>query len=94
MFFQNAEGDINMGVLFNDPDVELDDIFWYNMLAIEMEDSMIEKEGLVSVGSINVHNTGEVSGNELSTGKELKTYSCYVELHRNGFNRPGKTIIR
>ena len=87
MFFQNAEGNINMGVLFNDPDVELDDIFWYNMLAIEMEDSMIEKEGLVSVDSINVGNTGEVSG------KWLRTYSCYVELHRNSFNRPGITII-
>ena len=94
VFFQNAEGNINMGVLFNDPDVELDDIFWYNMLAIEMEDSMIEKEGLVSVDSINVHNTGEVSGNELSTGKELKTYSCYVELHRTGFDRPRITFIR
>ena len=71
-----------MGVLFNDPDVELDDIFWYNMLAIEIEDSLIENEGLVTVGSINLHNTGQVSGNELSTGRELKTYSCYVELHR------------
>ena len=93
MFFQNAEGNINMGVLFNDPDVELDDIFWYNMLAIEMEDSMIENEGLVTVDSARLHNTGKVSGNELSTGKEMKTYSCYVELHRNSFNRPGITVI-
>ena len=82
VFFQNVEGNINMGVVFNDPDVELDDIFWYNMLAIEIEDSLIENEGLVTVGSINLHNTGQVSGNELSTGRELKTYSCYVELHR------------
>ena len=85
VFFQNAEGNIHMGVLFNDPDVELDDIFWYNMLAIEMEDSMIENEGLVTVDSTRHHNTGKVSGNELSTGKGLKTYSCYVELHRTGF---------
>ena len=85
VFFQNAEGNIHMGVLFNDPDIELDDIFWYNMLAIEMEDSMLSNEGLVTVGSTRLHNTGKVSGKELSTGKELKTYSCYVELHRTGF---------
>ena len=36
VFFQNAEGNINMGVLFNDPDVELDDIMWYFNLASDM----------------------------------------------------------
>ena len=36
VFFQNAEGNINMGVLFNDPDVELDDILWYFNMASEM----------------------------------------------------------
>ena len=83
-----------MGVLFNDPDVELDDIFWYNMLAIEMEDSLIENEGLVSVDSIKVDNSAHVSGKELSTGKELKTYSCYVELHRTGLSIPRIMVIR
>ena len=32
-----------MGVFFSDPDVELDDIFWYNALAIEIEDSLIDR---------------------------------------------------
>ena len=45
--FQNSEGNINLGVLFNDPDVDLDDIYWYNALAMKMSVSIHEKEGLV-----------------------------------------------
>ena len=78
VFFQNAEGNINMGVLFNDPDVDLDDICWYNQLAFAMRESLHKNEGLISIESIK-----QVDGTE----KELKTYSCYVELHRNGFYR-------
>ena len=33
VLFQNVEGNINMGVWFNDPDVEMEDICWYNVLA-------------------------------------------------------------
>ena len=40
VFFQNAEGNINMGVLFNDPDVDLDEIMWYFNLAGEMHQSI------------------------------------------------------
>ena len=40
MFFQNAEGDINMGVLFNDPDVDYDDIYWYFIFAGQMHESI------------------------------------------------------
>ena len=29
-----------MGVLFDDPDVDLDDIYWYNYLAMMMYDYM------------------------------------------------------
>ena len=36
VLFQNAEGNINMGVCFNDPDVEWSDIYWYNTLAEEI----------------------------------------------------------
>ena len=36
VFFQNAEGNINMGVLFNDPDIELDEILWFYNLASEI----------------------------------------------------------
>ena len=48
VLFQNAEGNINMGVWFNDPDVEMDDIFWYHVLAKAMHNSLAMKEGLVS----------------------------------------------
>ena len=49
VFFQNAEGNINMGVFFNDPDVDLSEIFWYNELAIVMHFSLLHNEGLISV---------------------------------------------
>ena len=36
ILFQNSDFNINMGVWFNDPDVEMDEIIWYNVLAIHM----------------------------------------------------------
>ena len=38
-----------MGVFFNDPDVDLDEIFWYNQLAGAIHDSLVKKEGLISI---------------------------------------------
>ena len=38
-----------MGVFFNDPDVELDDILWYNTLAGAINDSLKQNKGLISV---------------------------------------------
>ena len=52
VFFQNAEGNINMGVLFNDPDVDLEDIYWFNALALAIGESLEKNEGLISVESI------------------------------------------
>ena len=49
VLFQNAEGNINMGVWFNDPDVEMDDIYWYNLLAKEMNNAKIRNPELISV---------------------------------------------
>ena len=48
VLFQNAEGNINMGVLFNDPDVDLNDIYWYNVLSWQMLKSMDANEGLIA----------------------------------------------
>ena len=47
VLFQNAEGNINMGVWFNDPDMELYDIFWLNIIAREMKNSIERKENLI-----------------------------------------------
>ena len=47
VLFQNAAGNINMGVFFNDPDVDLEDIHWYNMLASMMYFSGVQNEGLI-----------------------------------------------
>ena len=63
-----------MGVLFNDPDIDLEDIYWFNALAIAIDESLEKNDGLISIESI-----------KQLDGTELKTYSCYVELHRNGF---------
>ena len=48
VLFQNAEGNINMGVFFNDPDVGMDDLYWYNNLALMMTFSTEEHEGLIA----------------------------------------------
>ena len=37
-----------MGVLFNDPDVDLDDICWYNMLSCQIIESMGANEELIT----------------------------------------------
>ena len=48
VLFQNAEGTINMGVWFDDPEIELSDIFWYNHLGIMIHTSLADEEGLCS----------------------------------------------
>ena len=67
-----------MGVLFNDPDVEMEDIYWFNALAFGIGESVSKDEGLVTIESIKQLDR---------TGKKLETYSCYVELLRNVFYR-------
>ena len=49
VFFQNAEGNINMGIFFNDPDVELDEIYWYNAMAKEIAETIEKDEELIAV---------------------------------------------
>ena len=46
VLFQNAEGTINMGVWFNDPEIELSDIFWYHHLGVMINNSLAYNEGL------------------------------------------------
>ena len=47
ILFQNSEGDINMGTWFDDPDIEMNDIFWYNTLTVAMDSSLRKNEGLI-----------------------------------------------
>ena len=49
VLFQNADDNINMGVIFNDPDLELFDVYWYIHLAHMMESSLCRNEGLITV---------------------------------------------
>ena len=48
VLFQNSNFDINMGVWFNDPDVEMDEIIWYNILAIQMLAAKFDENDLIS----------------------------------------------
>ena len=68
VLFQNADWSINMGVWFDDPDVEMDDIYWYNNLAHQIRRSLIENEGLISIDQeyntkscyVELHRNGEL----------------------------------
>ena len=72
VLFQNAEGNINMCVFFNDPNVETSDLCWFNILAKQLEGVMM----------------GRGEDRELVTrDKKRNTISCYVKLHRNGHQK-------
>ena len=68
VLFQNADGNINMGVWFDDPDIEMDDIYWYNILAEEIEHAFEKNEGLISIDKklhtkscyVELHRNGEL----------------------------------
>ena len=49
VLFQSADGCINMGVCFNDPDVELYNIFWLHEIAKEIARSSHANKGLISI---------------------------------------------
>ena len=38
-----------MGIWFDDPEIELSDIFWYNHLGTMITNSLANKEGLCSI---------------------------------------------
>ena len=73
VLFQNSDGTINMGVWFNDPDIEMNEIFWYNILSKEIHNC--ETEGLISVDQdfgtkscyVELHRTSFRSAESLST---------------------------
>ena len=69
ILFQNAEGNINMGVMFDDPNVEISDLLWYNVLAQQLNNGWIYQEE---------------NEKTVSYDKKRDILSCYVELHRNG----------
>ena len=58
-----------MGVWFDDPDIELEDIYWYNILTMEIKKSFMKNEGLISVDReyktkscyVELHRNGELN---------------------------------
>ena len=69
VLFQNADRDINMGVWFDDPDIEMNDIYVYNLLAQQMDASQLLNEGLVTKDKkyntkscyVELHRNGELN---------------------------------
>ena len=69
VLFQNADRDINMGVWFDDPDIEMNDIYFYNLLAQQMDLSQLLDEGLVTKNKkyntkscyVELHRNGELN---------------------------------
>ena len=49
VLFQNDEDNINMGVIFTDPDLELHDLYWYVVLGQMVGESLAKNEGLITV---------------------------------------------
>ena len=48
ILFQNSEGNINMGIWFDDPDIKMNDIFWYNTLTVAMDSSLLKNKGFIN----------------------------------------------
>ena len=74
VLFQNAAGTINMVQLFNHPDIELEDIAWFQILGRCMARTHYHVESPKRLIEIKKGN-GPYMENEYM--------SCYVELHRN-----------
>ena len=49
VLFQNAEGNINMGFLCDDPRNKTLEIYWMQLIGFLMEESLKKKEGRVEV---------------------------------------------
>lgn len=49
VLFQNADGNINMCLFFNDQTIENSYIYWINCIAMEMSISLKNNEGLIVV---------------------------------------------
>ena len=69
VLFENANRDINMGVWFDDPDIEMNDIYFYNLLAKQMNVSQLLNEGLITKNKkyntkscyVELHRNGELN---------------------------------
>ena len=49
VLFQNADGNINMGVCFSNKETNYYDLFWYSIVANMMQISLERNEGLITV---------------------------------------------
>ena len=76
VLFQNASGTINMIQHFDDPNLELDEIAWFHILAECMMHTHKYVQGSQRLIKLK-------KGRNLTDEDEYM--SCYVELHRIGY---------
>ena len=81
VLFQNVNNNINMGVIFNDPDIELYDVYWYIALAEIMEDSLRRNEGLITVDrKLNTHSC------YVELHRKSENHRLYLKLEHQIYN--------
>ena len=67
VLFQNAEGNINAGVCFHDPDIGLQELSWFNILAEQMARTLKDQP---------------LDGELIILDEESGLMSCFAELQR------------
>ena len=77
VLFQNATGTINMVQLFDDPNLQLDEIAWFHILSECMIHTYKNVQGSQKLIKLKKGRDPLLDENEYM--------SCYVELHRTGF---------
>ena len=51
VLFQNSEGSINLGFMFDNPSVQMTDIYWIHIIGSIIEHSLHQNDGLITVDS-------------------------------------------
>ena len=64
VLFQNADGNINMGLFCNDEDI---DIYWLNCIAIDMECALLNNEELIRTDKESQTQSGYVELHRIGT---------------------------
>ena len=79
-----------MGVWFDDPDIEMEDIYWYNILALQIHESLHGNEGLISIDQ--EYNTKSCYVELHRYGKLNSVGYLFENFARRPFSTPSEAI--
>ena len=88
VLFQNADGNINMGLFFNDRTIENFYIYWINCIAMDMSRSLENNEGLIVVDEWSKTTSCYVELHRIGT---IKVFNKNYRFSYQG-NAPEKVI--